>query len=123
MHQLLVILAAFSGFGALAAGLLWPDKGWIAGILGAIPSLATVLILRLHCVKAANWHNRKAHEMEGLRYRLQFERDDIVTVSKDLRAINAKLIAQWEETTAGDELTNFPTNASTSPGQRSRPTA
>jgi hypothetical protein len=80
LHQFLVILAALGGFGALTAGLLWPNKGWIAGTIGAVPSLAAVLSLQLHCVKATNWHNRVANEMESLRHRLQFEGDDIVSV-------------------------------------------
>jgi hypothetical protein len=106
MHQILVILAACAGFGALAAGLMWPDKGWIAGIMGAVPSFASVLILRLHCVRSANWHNRKAHELEGVRYRLQFEGEDIVVASREVRAIKERLLSMWERTTANDELTD-----------------
>jgi hypothetical protein len=76
-HQTLVIVAACAGFFALAAGLVWPDRGWIAGIIGAVPSLASLLIGQLHCVKAANWNTRKAQEAECMRYRLQYEGHDV----------------------------------------------
>ena len=114
LHQALVILSAVAGFVSFAAGLVWRDQGWIAGIIGAIPSLATVLALRLHCVKAANLHVRKAQELESLRYRLQFEGDDVAVVSKDFREISEKATSAWELATATDELTDSSPRSSSS---------
>jgi len=103
LHHLLVITATLAGFAALAAGLYWKDLGWPAGILGAVPSLAAIFALRLHCVQAAKWQRRMADGIENLRYRLEFEEDNMTSVSRDLRLLKSEMLAQWEKVTAADE--------------------
>lgn len=120
-HQSLLIVAAVSGFVSLAVGLathngalIAPDNGaLIAGILGAVPSLASLLIRQLHCVKAANWHRRRAGEVDALRLRLDYElpkepsAEALAALSSELRNIQASLRAEWESVTNNDETTNL----------------
>jgi hypothetical protein len=114
LHQFLVILAAFAGFCSLAAGLIWHDKAWIAGVIGAIPSLSSVLMGKLHCLQAASWQRRRAIEVEALRRRLVYEhpetptRDQIAALSRELGTIEAKLTDRWEAATKTDDVAAAP---------------
>jgi len=58
LYQLLIILAALSGFAARIAGFAF-DSAKVAGIIGAVPSVCTILIQDLHCIPAQNWRNRR----------------------------------------------------------------
>jgi hypothetical protein len=104
LHQILVIVAVLAGFAAFAIGVRWPDQGRLAGIIGAIPSVAAILALRLHCVEAANWHRRMAQEVGGLVYRLDYEGDEVAVMSRDFRKINKELEAEWTRITSKDDL-------------------
>jgi hypothetical protein len=109
LHQSLVILAGVAGFCALAAGLIWSDKAWIAGILGAVPSLSSVLARQLHCVRAANWHRRRSVKVDALQHRLEYELPpeptsaQIAELSEQLRSIELELMNDWEAMTRSDE--------------------
>ena len=115
LHQTLVIVAACAGFGALALGFWKEIDPRIVGVIGAIPSLASVLALRLHCVKAANWHGRKAQAAESLRYKLEFEGHDVSSLSTELRTINEQLLREWEKVTTENPIEAPPAGRSDKP--------
>jgi hypothetical protein len=101
-YQVLVIVAATSGFASLLIGLAWKNAA-LAGALGLIPSVATILISQLQCVRAENWHLRMLADIKGLRYRLLFElpnppsADQVAAISRELRSTIARLTAEWEK--------------------------
>jgi hypothetical protein len=106
LHQFLVIGAALAGFASLCAGLLhYPIT---AGSIGALTSVATVLSQQLHCVKAQNWHERMATEVEGIRTQLLYELksnpnlDDIAPLAKQLRTLKSKMADEWERVTSNE---------------------
>jgi hypothetical protein len=105
LHQLLVIGAALAGFVSLWYGLYLKDAT-MAGLIGALTSVATVLSQQLHCVKAQNWHERMATEVEGIRTQLLYELksnpslDDIAPLAKQLRTLKSKMADEWERVTS-----------------------
>jgi hypothetical protein len=102
MHQVLLVLAVLVGFIALAVGQIFPDAGRWAGAIGAVPSVAAILIHQLNCIKAQNWHARMANEMDGIKAKLLYELpsvpslDEIAGLSRDLRNIKTMMTAKWE---------------------------
>jgi hypothetical protein len=102
MHQVLLVLAVLVGFIALAVGQIFPDAGRWAGMIGAVPSVAAILIHQLNCIKAQNWHARMADEMDGIKARLLYELppapslEEIAVLSRDLRNIKTMMTAKWE---------------------------
>jgi hypothetical protein len=102
-HQGLVIAAALSSIASGVAGLYYGKAG-LAGVFGTVPAAATLLIQTLQCVRAQNWHERMAIEIEGIRRKLEFEVGtptpaDIANASKELTALAAKMTAEWAKKT------------------------
>ncbi len=102
LYQLLVIGAAVAGFGSLYAGTIGDSAKW-AGIIGALTSVATILSQQLHCVKAVNWHDRMAVELDGIRLQLIFEKEmaptpgELAELSKQLRDVKLSMTKKWEK--------------------------
>jgi hypothetical protein len=72
-------------------------------VLGAVPSVATILTQQLHCIKAQTWHDRMATELDGIRTQLLYElkpgatSDDVAALAKQLRSISVKMTDEWEK--------------------------
>jgi hypothetical protein len=104
VHQGLIIGAAFAGFVSLIVGLV-AKQPELAGIIGALPSIATILTQQLHCVKAQNWHARFATELAGIRTQLLYELKatasdaDVAALAERKRTLEEKMTAEWEKVT------------------------
>jgi hypothetical protein len=105
LYQFLVIGAASAGFLSLYVGTVNESAVW-AGVIGALTSVATILSQQLHCVKAVNWHERMATELDGIRLQLVYECssapdvDQLAELSKQLRNVKLKMTAEWEKITS-----------------------
>ncbi|WP_316233761.1 hypothetical protein [Bradyrhizobium sp. SZCCHNPS2010] len=105
LYQFLVIGATIAGIASLAVGALLHD-GPLAGIIGALTSVATVLSQQLHCVKAQNWHDRMVAEIDGIRLQLLYEHqsspneESLAKLSNQLRNVRSKMTAEWEKITS-----------------------
>jgi hypothetical protein len=105
LYQFLVIGAAIAGFASLVAGLLY-QSAIGAGIIGALTSVATILSQQLHCVKAVDWHNRMAVELDVIRRRLLYEHQsapnelELAELSKQLTDLQLKMTDAWEKVTS-----------------------
>jgi hypothetical protein len=110
LHQFLVIGAALTGFASLGVGLYFTNNSALAGLIGALTSVATVLSQQLHCVKAQNWHERMATEVGGIRTQLLYELksnpglDDIAPLAKQLRTLKSKMADEWERVTSTEPM-------------------
>jgi hypothetical protein len=100
LRNALVVASAFAGFASIFIGFYLPHLGWLAGCLGAIPTVAMLVIMNLHCIKAANWHERAKTWIEGLILRLQYEQTSAV----DLRLHVAKVSADLRTLQTGDAV-------------------
>jgi hypothetical protein len=99
LHQSLIVTAALAGCGSLIAGLYYKQPE-IAGIIAVVPTVCTLLVQNLHCIKARSWHDEMAVKLNGMLSQLSFEipnpaPSDVATVSKELRAYEEKMTADW----------------------------
>lgn len=102
-HQALVIIAALSSIASGVAGIYYSKAG-LAGAFGTVPAAATLLIQTLQCVRAQNWHERMATQIDGIRRKLDFEVGtptpaDVANASRDLTALEQAMIAEWAKKT------------------------
>jgi uncharacterized protein YihD (DUF1040 family) len=109
LYQFLVIGAAVAGFTALALGLMAGDNskyGVWAGVVGALTSVATILSQQLHCVKAVNWHDRLAVELDVIRDKFLFKFNSAPTdqqlsdLTDEVAELKLRMVEAWERITA-----------------------
>lgn len=110
LHQFLIIGSAVAGFASLTFGLLAHDHKeyaiW-AGAIGALTSVATILSQQLHCVKAVNWHNRMAVELDILRdqflykYRAAPTDQELAELSEEVAKLKLRMLKAWETVAGG----------------------
>jgi len=106
LYQFLVIGSAIAGFASLTFGLAAHDHKeyaiW-AGAIGALTSVATILSQQLHCVKAVNWHDRMAVEMEIVRdkflykYKSSPNEAELSELSEEVANLKLKMVEAWEK--------------------------
>jgi hypothetical protein len=109
MHQFLVIGAALAGFASLVVGLAAQGQHlasvW-AGALGALTSVATVLAQQLHCVRAANWHDRMVAELDNIRDQFLFKfksqptDEQLSELADELAQLKLKMADAWAKVSA-----------------------
>jgi hypothetical protein len=108
LHQSLVIGAAIAGFASLSLGLAahdHPDNAIWAGAIGALTSVATILSQQLHCVKAVNWHDRKAVELDIIRdkflykYKSAPSDQELAELSEEVANLTLRMAEAWEKVT------------------------
>ncbi|MCG2637549.1 MULTISPECIES: hypothetical protein [Bradyrhizobium] len=108
LHQFLVIGAAIAGFAALALGLIAKNSpehatwaAW-AGATGALTSVATILLQQLHCVKAVNWHDRMAVELDVIRDKFLFKHNsapseaELAELVEEVAELKMRMLDAWE---------------------------
>jgi uncharacterized protein YihD (DUF1040 family) len=111
LYQFLVIGAAVAGFTALALGLMardHPDSDYAvwAGAVGALTSVATILSQQLHCVRAVNWHDRMAVELDVIRDKFLFKCNSAPTdqqlsdLTDDVANLKLRMVDAWEKISA-----------------------
>lgn len=96
LYQFLVIGAAIAGFCSAAAGLL--ERPYIAGAIGLLTGVATLLSQQLHCVKAIDWHFRMLTALEGIKSQLLYEGETVERLSQVRRELKARMADLWEKT-------------------------
>jgi hypothetical protein len=103
-YQFLVIGAALSGFASLGAGLYYKSPE-VAGVIGGLTSVATILAQQLRCVKAIDWRYRASIELEAIKSKLMFEgpADDarVAALSAEVRELERRMTDDWEKATSG----------------------
>lgn len=107
-HHALILGAALAGFASLAIALLGGDAK-VAGLVGAIPSVATILSQQFRCVKARSWNERMETEIKGIISQLNYELqasptlDDLASLSKQWRTLQTKMRGEWESVTSSQQ--------------------
>jgi hypothetical protein len=109
LYQFLVIGSAIAGFASLSFGLLATKEnsfGIWAGAIGALTSVATILSQQLHCVKAVNWHDRMAVQLEVIRakfldkYKSAPSDDELAALSEEVSNLKLAMLDVWEKVTS-----------------------
>ncbi|MCC8948536.1 hypothetical protein H8A97_26345 [Bradyrhizobium sp. Arg62] len=99
-HQFIVILSGLCGLLSLAAGA--GGKAFLAGLLGGVTTMGSVLTQTLHCVKAQGWQDRMRAELDGIRVQFVYEHGSAPTpealagLSKQYRDLQSKMSKEWE---------------------------
>ena len=99
-HQLIVILSGACGLLSLAAGA--GGKALLAGVLGGVTTMGSVLTQTLHCVKAQGWQDRMRAELDGIRVQFVYEHGSAPTpealadLGKQYRDLQSKMSKEWE---------------------------
>ena len=99
-HQFIVILSGACGLLSLAAGA--GGKALLAGVLGGVTTMGSVLTQTLHCVKAQGWQDRMRAELDGIRVQFVYEHGSAPTpealagLSKQYRNLQSKMSQEWE---------------------------
>ena len=108
LYQFLVIGSAIAGFASLSFGFFAakdPQFGIWAGIIGALTSVATILSQQLHCVKAVNWHNRMAVQLDVIRakfldkYGSAPSAEELAALSEEVSTLKLVMLDVWEKVT------------------------
>jgi hypothetical protein len=103
-YQFLVIGAALAGFASLTAGLYYKSPE-VAGVIGGLTSVATILSQQLRCVKAIDWRYRSSIELEAIKSKLLFEgsADEarVAALSAEVRDLERRMTEDWEKGTSG----------------------
>ena len=100
---LLMALALSCSGGAVVAGFFF-SSGKIAGGLALLPPLIAFIVLNLRLDARKDWHSRKHHELEALRYRLHYQipnnptADQIAAIAESFTALNLKFMDQFKTT-------------------------
>ena len=109
LHQSLVIGSAIAGFASLSFGLLAANHnnfGVWAGSIGALTSVATILSQQLHCVKAVNWHERMAVQLDVIRakfldkYKSAPSDEELAALSEEVSNLKLRMLDAWEKVTS-----------------------
>ena len=109
LHQSLVIGSAIAGFASLSFGLLAAKDnnfGVWAGCIGALTSVATILSQQLHCVKAVNWHQRMAVQLDVIRakfldkYKSAPSDEELAALSEEVSNLKLRMLDAWEKATS-----------------------
>src|SRR4051812_18323244 len=109
LYQFLVIGSAVAGFSALTLGLMakeHPDYAVWAGAVGALTSVATILSQQLQCVKAVNWHDRMAVELDVIRDKYLFRFNSapndqqMSELTDEIAKLKLRMVDAWEKITA-----------------------
>jgi hypothetical protein len=109
LYQFLVIGSAIAGFAALAFGLVArskPEYAVWAGSVGALTSVATILSQQLHCVKAVNWHDRLAVELDVIRDKFLFKHNSapsevqLAELTEEVAKLKMRMLEAWERITS-----------------------
>jgi hypothetical protein len=109
LYQFLVIGSAIAGFASLAFGLNAAKDnnfGVWAGAIGALTSVATILSQQLHCVKAVNWHERMAVQLEVIRakfldkYKSAPSHEQLAALSEEVSNLKLGMLNVWEKVTS-----------------------
>jgi hypothetical protein len=99
-YQFVVIVSGICGLISLAVGA--KGHAFLAGGLGGVTTIGTILTQTLHCVKAQGWQDRMKAELDGIRVQFVYEHNSAPTaqalagLSKQYRELTTKMSKEWE---------------------------
>lgn len=80
----------------------------LAGAIGALTSVATILSQQLHCVRAVNWHYRMAVQLDAIRakfldkYKSAPSDEELAGLSEEVSNLKIGMLDVWEKVTSSE---------------------
>lgn len=98
-HQTIVVFSGVFGLLSLTAGAA--GYALLAGVLGGVTTMGSVLTQTLHCVKAQGWQDCMRTELDGIRIQFVYEHGsnpspDAWPLSVKYRELQSQMSKEWE---------------------------